>query len=555
MSRGNHKQSFESRVKVDNLALNQRLRSWYPTAARELSEVEVTLRLAKDDIADCDTEMHRLKSRREGLILYAEKLSGLLSPIRRLPNEILCQIFLDCCAENDLRNGKTGTADILSSVCTRFRELAISYSALWSNLTIFLPADYDFDKRGDLIRVPKLLEEETKLSSLIQLYLDRSKNHPLSLDLDIETREVSTEHCSLRLLARESNRWKHLIFRGGAFDPEYGFPSLDHLSFPLLESIAFDAGLNQDYIFSPEAEAFLLAPRIRKLRFHDMLVDVLTISAFSSTWKSLKHLDYHTTMVFKYLWTILDLCPALGSLKLEGLNNGEDEDGTQSNTPRNLPTLSSLTVINNGFHELDDTLECIISSLTTPNLSKLVLEQDNDKAAEHPRKSFPIINQFFERSRFRSLASLVIQCLYIRDQDMVTLLRQLPSLQELSIHDPPFPGLASHNPISKSFIESLHAWKRSPLRRSVEPLVSQLRELTLKVETEGFDPFSFVDTIASRWLPDEFSVAALGLVCLRSIELHLGQIVDAKPYEPLKQFEKAGLRVVVRCKGMKDCII
>ncbi|KAF9069521.1 hypothetical protein BDP27DRAFT_1175860, partial [Rhodocollybia butyracea] len=72
---------------------------------------------------------------------YAARLSGLLSPIRRLPHEILCEIFLYCCSPNDIRDGEPGAALIISSVCFRFREVAISYSALWSNLEVFFPPD------------------------------------------------------------------------------------------------------------------------------------------------------------------------------------------------------------------------------------------------------------------------------------------------------------------------------------------------------------------------------------------------------------------------------
>jgi hypothetical protein len=180
-------------------------------------------------------------------------------------------------------------------------------------------------------------------------------------------------------------------------------------------------------------------------------------------------------------------------------------------------------------------------------LSELVLKQNTyDEIEDHNRKVFPIIDQFFERSQLHeSLTSLAIQGLYIRDLDMITLLQRVPSLQILSIHDPACP-------ISKAFIKSLHGWRKSNLPCS---LVPKLRELSLKVGSEGFDPLSFVDTIASRWLPDEFSATELGLVCLRSVELHLRGKVDAKPYEKLKEFDKAGLRVVVKCKGVDGYIV
>ncbi|KAE9390313.1 hypothetical protein BT96DRAFT_833590, partial [Gymnopus androsaceus JB14] len=82
---------------------------------------------------DYDAEMHRMHLRRELLKSYAEKLTTLLSPIRRLPNEILSRIFMFYCKENDLTSRYPGGAAALtiSAVCTRWRELAISQPVLW----------------------------------------------------------------------------------------------------------------------------------------------------------------------------------------------------------------------------------------------------------------------------------------------------------------------------------------------------------------------------------------------------------------------------------------
>ncbi|KAF9063478.1 hypothetical protein BDP27DRAFT_1426818 [Rhodocollybia butyracea] len=482
MSYGNHQRSFEPCIKIDNVSLKENLQTWYPATIEELSEVMGMLKLAREDIVDCSAEIIHLISRREELICCTKKLSGLLSPIRRVPDKILCQIFLHCCAENDLRYRKP--------------DLKISF-----------PSDdigYDLNM-GDFVENPEVLEQETKLSSLIQLYLDRSKNHPLTLDLYVEKWEFPFDHPSLGLLTQESNRWKYLAFRGQVFAMFRRPPAQERLSFPSLETVDLDMGV---FGWGPwgvgALEEFFLASNINDLRFD-----------------AGRNIGWVTTT--DYL--------------------------SQTST---LPTLSSLVVINHESLKLADSLERVMSSLITPSLLELVLEQRNEKAAEYSRQSFHHVNQFFGRSQLRSLTSLVIQGLYIKDQDIVMLLRQVPSLQNLSIHSPNFPDLLSSNPISKFFIKRLHAGRQSPL---VEPLVPKLRELTLKVTTQGFDSSSFVDTIASRWLPDETSTRKPGLVCLRLVELHLPGTVDAEPYERLKQFDEAGLRVVVKCQGVDGYIV
>ncbi|KAF9063475.1 hypothetical protein BDP27DRAFT_234947 [Rhodocollybia butyracea] len=247
MSYRNHDESFRPSVESDNTTLIENLRTWYPATVGELSGVMGTLELVQDDIVDYDAKLEQLHSfynadlaRLRSEYQTKRHYTELLSAIRRLPNEILCQIFLYCCAENDIRNGKPGEALTLSSVCTRFREVAISYPALWSNLTAFFPAAEDYDYHTwEATDAPGLHEQDTKLSSLIQLYLDRSKDRPLTLDLNIEERYQLPDRPSVQLLTRESNRWKHLVLRGGFSDSDPLHPSREPLPSPSLESVEF----------------------------------------------------------------------------------------------------------------------------------------------------------------------------------------------------------------------------------------------------------------------------------------------------------------------------
>ncbi|KAJ3998365.1 hypothetical protein F5050DRAFT_1540344, partial [Lentinula boryana] len=107
-----------------------------------------------------------LRLRRQGLLNYTEKLSALLSLIRRLADDILSLTFVLCCEDNMLtHNWRYAHALTISSVCSGWRQLAISNPALWLNLTI--------DSQDD--------DEHTE--SALALYLTRSKTYPLSLSL------------------------------------------------------------------------------------------------------------------------------------------------------------------------------------------------------------------------------------------------------------------------------------------------------------------------------------------------------------------------------------
>ncbi|KAJ3736590.1 hypothetical protein DFJ43DRAFT_966361, partial [Lentinula guzmanii] len=107
-----------------------------------------------------------LRLRHQGLLNYTEKLSALLSPIRRLADNILSLIFVLCCEDNMLtHNWRYAHTLTISSVCPRWRQLAISNPALRSNLTIDSQDDNDHTE------------------SVLALYLTRSKTYSLSLGL------------------------------------------------------------------------------------------------------------------------------------------------------------------------------------------------------------------------------------------------------------------------------------------------------------------------------------------------------------------------------------
>ncbi|KAJ7584092.1 hypothetical protein C8J56DRAFT_730652, partial [Mycena floridula] len=62
---------------------------------------------------------------------------GISHPLRRVPAELLREIFrVTACIERDfdssLQMGKLGFPWNISHVCQRWREISISYPALWS---------------------------------------------------------------------------------------------------------------------------------------------------------------------------------------------------------------------------------------------------------------------------------------------------------------------------------------------------------------------------------------------------------------------------------------
>ncbi|KAF5342956.1 hypothetical protein D9757_014891 [Collybiopsis confluens] len=236
--------------------------------------------------------------------------------IRRFPNEIPLHIFTLCCAENDLaitespwdRDG-TGNALAISRVCALWRRLALSHSQLWSSFAVHLRNFYDSTRGKSGLQI---FEE---IAALVLLYLKRSKDLPLTLDISTDEETVSTgnnwlpisEHPALLPIVEASRRWKHLTYQGKKFFCDI-LARLEGMELPMLESVTF-IGNTDDREAIPNTHMFRLAPRITRLSFRNITLRDNMIT----TWSSLADLKCDLS---GWLWVVLHYCPSLTHLTI-----------------------------------------------------------------------------------------------------------------------------------------------------------------------------------------------------------------------------------------------
>lgn len=147
------------------------------------------------------------KAERKRITREIAQLKKVTSPVRRLPGEVLSEIFLACVDENllireclsDSLNMRR-TPWILTVVCSRWRDVALSFQRLWSTITLQL--DKKRDKDPDAV-------------FLLNLHLERSGSHPLRIGLQIlDTDTVVPEEFEhlILLLLPSSPRWNCAVF-------------------------------------------------------------------------------------------------------------------------------------------------------------------------------------------------------------------------------------------------------------------------------------------------------------------------------------------------------
>ncbi|KAF9266688.1 hypothetical protein L218DRAFT_857589, partial [Marasmius fiardii PR-910] len=135
---------------------------------------------AETDVNSYQAEIDRLKAtimvletRRDGLKEKMTKYRSLLSPIHRLPPELLGRIFVFFCNKpNCITPIRPPAAITLSSVCGRWREHATELPRLWSSMTIPLHA-WKNEDTGTW--------HSQEFHRCVELFVKRSKEEPLNL--------------------------------------------------------------------------------------------------------------------------------------------------------------------------------------------------------------------------------------------------------------------------------------------------------------------------------------------------------------------------------------
>ncbi|KAJ7643396.1 hypothetical protein DFH06DRAFT_598683 [Mycena polygramma] len=121
----------------------------------DISFVQSALEKTDARLAFLDAEMTRLRKRlpqleeeHAALLSYRSKTNAILSPLRRMPPEVLSEIF--CWTLPPARNvglhprvGVSHSPWVLTHISSRWRAIALSNPSLWSLVAIVYTADTD----------------------------------------------------------------------------------------------------------------------------------------------------------------------------------------------------------------------------------------------------------------------------------------------------------------------------------------------------------------------------------------------------------------------------
>lgn len=271
---------------------------------------------------------------------------SLMHPVQRLPNELLLDIFENCCGADGF-DGRVNDAMHIGSVCSRWRYLATGCSGLWSRFDLNLPG-HSSEWAGSTLD-PQM--------PLVDLLLERSGDHDLYLSLSLSL----PEHPILVKLAQHASRWQELslTIQGELPSGDHPFPTFEALDLPVLESLKI-------YSDDSQVEAFPydhLLPRVPKVCTFRARIQGHTFFILQQSFAaSIRDLTYEIKQVMS-LRTLLSPYQNLKRLSLEE-NIAGNWLGVQPN--HILPCLELLSILyTRGVAHL------VVSALTTPGLKEL----------------------------------------------------------------------------------------------------------------------------------------------------------------------------------------
>ncbi|KAJ7902878.1 hypothetical protein B0H14DRAFT_2492582 [Mycena olivaceomarginata] len=393
------------------------LRSNAPLSSRESNAATSYINELELQIAGVDEAIASLELRRAGLLQSAKIQKALLSPIRRLPPEILGEIF--SLVVHAIFGGPDPVNHppwirqapwSLIRVCRYWYAVALATPLLWSMISV------DLDRTGEQSGV-----------SLTELWLQRSKNLPLFVNIVREARARTVARKFgpvLHVALSSSERWRTADF-------SLDFPLLrqittihGHLS--SLTTLLFSLALNHSDEDFDEAfrDVFAVAPQLRSL--HALCWEqYFATPPFSFPWHQLTRVSSSFTTNTEALCALQKL-PALIECKLV-FGSSEILPVHRHNTIL-LPYLRSLTLQIDCDHEGTYTKgTSLLDFLETPCLRSLTIDETADEE---------VVLGFIARSDCAaSLTSFHFYAGSIDHGMMLQVAKKMPRLTSLKIGD------------------------------------------------------------------------------------------------------------------------
>ncbi|KAF9260660.1 hypothetical protein L218DRAFT_871799, partial [Marasmius fiardii PR-910] len=150
-----------------------------------LHEPQQKLGALHEQIAQLEETLFKLKAERDSLQKYINEHHALLTPFRRLPVDIIREIFVRCLNPYPTRSMKDAPL-LLTTICKSWRQITLETPALWSSIHLFIPElpRHSVD-RGSRLVIDQYSDLVKERLAGAERWLKRSGAVPLRLSLSV----------------------------------------------------------------------------------------------------------------------------------------------------------------------------------------------------------------------------------------------------------------------------------------------------------------------------------------------------------------------------------
>ncbi|KII85909.1 hypothetical protein PLICRDRAFT_301013 [Plicaturopsis crispa FD-325 SS-3] len=453
------------------------------------------------------------RNRRKGRsrTLESRKMTTHTSPVGLLPTELLAEIFLF-----SVRTPTLALLDpaeppmVLGSVCSQWRQIALSIPSLWSSLHIVI--------------------YETMDPSILDACLARSGTHLLTLEvfssgfLDDGTRLMQS-------LAAHCKRWQSVHFNVRLDD----FRALSDIrgSLPALHTlrITHEDNTEDDWSSSMSVpDIFEHAPHLRVFQIDASVHGNLT----RLPWTQLTHFTASKCDI-NYIRFIVENMPSLRVCTLDNAGYEEESLGSGFEPVARHTNLRALTIVSGDKHFVWSVFEYC----TLPALTELVT------SGNHFGRLPASFNEFLRRSGCRIEKLAVVSCgsrwTGVRLPALIESLHEMPALGELTLTNIDTLG----NTLLKDLVH------RGGTATTVYPLPN-LRSIEFSSDRNTpIDHVMLVRMLRSRWKPrrtkgggaDVREDSGVAMAQLEEARLYLGKCVPKATLDFLREMKGEGLHI------------
>ncbi|KAF8138045.1 hypothetical protein K438DRAFT_1738273 [Mycena galopus ATCC 62051] len=280
----------------------------YVPSDEEIGSIRVDLLSHSQELARIDERIRELSAERDKIQRHIDSHEALISYPRRLPPDIVREIFVACLSSTVYAVMSVREAPlVLCQICSAWRTIALCTPRLWSSL--HLPIDFILDKK------------EARRSAIAR-WLQLSGACPMSISVLGEAQGWRLPQAPAditafsTLLAESSRRWCNVEFAHISEPAALGLAGLDT---PMLESLKITATVS----ILRQLDLFRV-PSLRTLALHSQGPEQLDefILDMPLFWDQLTHLNFESTgpqspsqgLSLHIVFVLLGRCPQLVSL-------------------------------------------------------------------------------------------------------------------------------------------------------------------------------------------------------------------------------------------------